>query len=92
MKGNPRVHVTSATIVPDKPKNLLSEPDDVSYHMKVQEIDEKVETLNTEIKEVRSTLGQERSDMSDGQQARNPIRKEVNEQLAELRTFTDKRM
>jgi hypothetical protein len=34
-KGNPRVHVVSETIVPDKPKVILTEPDDVAYHMKV---------------------------------------------------------
>ena len=75
----PRIHVTKATIVPEKPKNILKEPDDVAYHMKVAEIDEKVDTLNAEIKEISANLNQGISDMIDGQQARNPITKELNE-------------
>jgi hypothetical protein len=39
--------VTKETIVPDKPKTILTEPDDVAYHMKIVEFDEKIEALNT---------------------------------------------
>jgi uncharacterized small protein (DUF1192 family) len=67
------VHVTQVTIVPDRPKKILTEPDDVAYHMKVHELDEKIEVLNAEIKELQAQLGQQKSDMIDGQQARNPI-------------------
>jgi uncharacterized small protein (DUF1192 family) len=76
---NPKVYVTKDTIVPDKPKNILTEPDDVVYHMKIAEIDEKIEGLNEEIREVQARLKQDRNDMIDGQQARNPIQKELNE-------------
>ena len=72
-QGNPRVHVTQSTIVPDRPKHILTEPDDVAYHMKVAEIDEKIEGLNSDIKDIRAKLQQQKSDMIDGQQARNPI-------------------
>lgn len=76
---NPKVYVTKDTIVPDKPKKILTEPDDVVYHMKIAEIDEKIEVLNEEIREVQARLKQDRNDMIDGQQARNPIQKELNE-------------
>ena len=67
------VHVTHETIVPDKPKSMLTEPDDHAYRMKTVEIDEKIEVLNKEIKEIDSERKQESSDMIDGQQGRNPI-------------------
>lgn len=66
-KGFPQVHVTKETIVPDKPKKILTEPDDVAYHMKVAQIDEKIEVLKAEIKEINADMVQERSDMIDGQ-------------------------
>ena len=69
----PLVHVTHETIVPDKPKSMLTEPDDHAYRMKTVEIDEKIEVLNKEIKEIDSESKQEFSDMIDGQQGRNPI-------------------
>ena len=50
----PQIHVTPETIVPDKPKKLLSEPDDVAYHMKIVEMDEEIELLNKEIKDIDS--------------------------------------
>lgn len=62
----PKLHVTFETIVPDKPKSMLSEPDDVAYHMKTVEIDDKIEVINKEIKEIDSKLKQESSDMIDG--------------------------
>jgi|688.fasta_scaffold146734_3 chromosome segregation ATPase len=87
----PRVHVTHETIVPDKPKSMLSEPDDVAYHLKTAEIDEKIEVLNKEIKEIDSKLKQESSDMIDGQQARNPIQKELKSHFEELKIYTEKK-
>jgi chromosome segregation ATPase len=88
----PKVHVTKDTIVPEKPKRILTEPDDVAYHMKIAEIDEKVEALNVDIKDINATFTQERNDMIDGQQARNPIKKELSEQFAELKIFSDKKV
>lgn len=87
----PRIHVTKDTIVPDKPKTILTEPDDVAYHMKVVEFDEKIEALNTQIKEISALLQQQKSDMIDGQQARNPIQKELRAQFDELKIYTDKK-
>jgi hypothetical protein len=52
---------------------MLTEPDDHAYRMKTVEIDEKIEVLNKEIKEIDSERKQESSDMIDGQQGRNPI-------------------
>lgn len=41
------IFVTPQTIVPDppSPKSLLQEPDDVAYHLKQVELDEKIEEL-----------------------------------------------
>ena len=77
--------------MPDKPKSILSEPDDVGYHMKIVEIDEKIESLNKEIKEIDSKSKQESSDMIDGQQARNPIQKEIKAHFDELKIYTEKK-
>jgi tetrahydromethanopterin S-methyltransferase subunit G len=52
--------------VPEKPKKILTEPDDFAYHMKVAQIDEKIEVLKAEISEERGKMVQERSDMIDG--------------------------
>ena len=85
------MYVTIDTIVPDKPRKVLQEPDDVAYHMKVVEIDEQIEKLNLEIKEIDAHVKKQSSDMIDGQQARNPIRSELSGHFAELKTYTDKK-
>lgn len=59
--------------------------------MKIVEIDEKIEALNKEVKEVDSTQKQEASDMIDGQQARNPIQKELKAHFDELKIYSDKK-
>lgn len=59
--------------------------------MKTVEIDEKIEAINNEIKGTDSKLKQESSDMIDGQQARNPIQKELQAHFAELKIYTDKK-
>lgn len=46
-----RVYVTVDTVVPPMPKDILKEPDDISYHEKQQNIDEEIEKLNNIIKE-----------------------------------------
>ena len=87
----PLVHVTHETIVPDKPKSMLTEPDDHAYRMKTVEIDEKIEVLNKEIKEIDSERKQESSDMIDGQQGRNPIQKELKAHFEDLKIYTEKK-
>lgn len=59
--------------------------------MKIVEIDEKIESLNKEIKEIDSKSKQESSDMIDGQQARNPIQKEIKAHFDELKIYTEKK-
>ena len=57
--------------------------------MKIVEFDEKIENINKEIKEIDAKLKQESSNMIDGQQARNPIQKELKAHFDELKIYTD---
>ena len=46
--------VTVDTTVPPLPKKLLSEPDDTKYHTEVNKIDEEMERLQEEFKDLVS--------------------------------------
>ena len=60
--------------MPAMPKTVLEEPDETKYHMGIDSINEKIEALNDEFKDKKAQLYEKRSEMTDGQQGRNPIR------------------
>ena len=51
-KGN--LYVTMDTIVPQMPKEILREPDDSKYHLQSAAVDEQIEKLNEEFKELKA--------------------------------------
>ena len=63
-KGN--LYVTMDTIVPSMPKNPLKEPDDSKYHLEVSAIEDQIEKLNEEFKELKATRWSKKSEMVDG--------------------------
>ena len=42
------------TIIPQMPKEILQEPDDSKYHLQSAAIDEQIEKLNEEFKELKA--------------------------------------
>ena len=62
------------TIIPNMPKNPLTEPDDTQYHAKIQQIDEQIEKLNEDLQQKKGLRHEKRSQMVDGQQGRNPVK------------------
>ena len=59
--------VTLETVVPDRPKKLLQEPDDAQYHLDVANIDEKIEGLQDELTDLKAEAHETRASMRDGQ-------------------------
>ena len=76
------------TIVPSMPKNPLKEPDDSKYHLEVSAIEDQIEKLNEEFKELKATRWSKKSEMIDGQQARNPVKEKLDELFKELKVYT----
>ena len=47
-----KVVITAETVIPEIPKKLLEQPDESTYHKAQAEIDEKIDAVNTKIKEL----------------------------------------
>ena len=84
-------YVTAETKIPEMPKKILSEPDDVTYHMKQAEIDEKIETLNTEFSELTKNFELKRRGLKEDQTGRGDISRQLKDQFAELSIWSGKR-
>lgn len=73
------------------PKKLLEEPDDSKYHLEVARIDEQIEKLQEEFKELVAQQHEIRALMKTGQLGKNPIRDQLRELFSELKTYTDEK-
>ena len=85
------MYVTMDTIIPSMPKKLLEEPDDGKYHLQVAAIDDQIDQLNDEFRDMKAQRWEKRSAMVDGQQARNPVKDQLTELFRELRVYTDQK-
>ena len=61
-----KLFVTIDTIVPEKPKKMIEEPDDAKFHLKADQLNEQIEKLNEDFKERKADVHSKRSEMTDG--------------------------
>ena len=54
-KNRISTYVTPETVIPEMPKVVLNEPDDVVYHMKQVQLNEQIEELRANINEQNKT-------------------------------------
>lgn len=63
-KNKKSIYVTPETIVPTRPKEILVQPDDVTYHKAQVELDEHIDKLAAQLKEQSSQFDTQLKDMS----------------------------
>lgn len=72
--------ITLDTQIPDLPKKLLEQPDETTYHKLQAEVDEKIDAINTKVKE----LGERFTERLQQFKAASRPKKEGNEEEAGL--------
>ena len=55
------LYVTMDTIIPSMPKKFLEEPDDAKYHLQVAAIDDQIDQLNDEFRDMKAQRWEKRS-------------------------------